>query len=81
MNLLCGCTDGTIVLIGLECQFEPTSNNYMNYYRYFTSHTRVIKDLAWLTYPHDEKLSFASIDSDGAFNMYFSSYLDGRRIA
>lgn len=65
MLLLCGCTDGTVVMVNLNYHVLGQGDSILNGYRFFTHHKRAIKDLSWMTYSYDEKQSFVSLADDG----------------
>jgi hypothetical protein len=64
MLLLCGCADGSIVMIDLN-QVLTTGESLSNAFKIFAYHKRPIKDLSWMTYSFDEKNSFVSLADDG----------------
>lgn len=59
--------DGSIVMINLDCQLTAANIVPPEAYTYFTYHQAPVKDVAFLTYPDDEKLLFASVAADGTF--------------
>jgi hypothetical protein len=65
MLLLCGCGDGTVVMINLNYHILVPGETIVNAYRFFAYHKRPVKELAWMTYSFDEKHSFVSLADDG----------------